>query len=189
MLTSALRSKVDSLWDKFWSGGIANPLTAIEQISYLLFMRRLDAFDEKRRGDAEFLKQEFHSTFAGKYETRAGKRRPREELRWSRWKHLPPRRCWSTCGTTYFLPSRRSRTAAPCSAATCRTRCSSFRRRRCWSKRWGSSTRSTPSSSGNGSNRVSRSRTFRAISTSICFRRSHPRVRTASSGRRGTSSR
>lgn len=90
MLTPALRSKVDSLWDRFWSGGIANPLTAIEQISYLLFMRRLDALDEKRRGDAEFLKQKFHSAFAGKYETRAGKKRPREELRWSRWKQLPP---------------------------------------------------------------------------------------------------
>jgi type I restriction enzyme M protein len=90
MLTAALRSKVDQLWDRFWSGGIANPLTAIEQISYLLFMRRLDALDEKRRGDAEFLKQKFHSAFAGKYETRAGNRRPREELRWSWWKQLPP---------------------------------------------------------------------------------------------------
>ncbi len=47
MLTSAMRSKVDQLWDKFWSGGIANPLTAIEQISYILFMRRLDALDAK----------------------------------------------------------------------------------------------------------------------------------------------
>lgn len=90
MLTATLRSKVDQLWDRFWSGGIANPLTAIEQISYLLFMRRLDALDEKRRGDAEFLKQKFHSAFGGKYETRAGKRRPREELRWSWWKQLPP---------------------------------------------------------------------------------------------------
>lgn len=80
MLTPALRSKVDALWDKFWSGGIANPLTAIEQISYLLFMRRLDALDEKRRGDAEFLKQEFKSLFAGKYEARKGDKRPREEL-------------------------------------------------------------------------------------------------------------
>jgi type I restriction enzyme M protein len=90
MLTAAVRSRVDQLWDRFWSGGIANPLTAIEQISYLLFMRRLDAYDEKRRGDAEFLQQEFHSAFAGKYETRVGKRGPREELRWSKWKHLPP---------------------------------------------------------------------------------------------------
>jgi len=39
MLTSALRSKLDQLWVKFWSGGIANPLAAIEQISYLLSRR------------------------------------------------------------------------------------------------------------------------------------------------------
>ncbi len=48
MLTKAIESKVDALWDKFWSGGIANPLTAMEQISYLLFMRRLDETDRKR---------------------------------------------------------------------------------------------------------------------------------------------
>jgi type I restriction enzyme M protein len=89
MLTATLRSRVDALWDKFWSGGIANPLTAIEQISYLLFMRRLDALDEKRRGDAEFLKQEFRSLFDGTYTTRAGKKRPRQELRWSKFRHLP----------------------------------------------------------------------------------------------------
>jgi len=90
MLTPAMRAKVDQLWDRFWSGGIANPLTAIEQISYLLFIRRLDALDEKRRGDAEFLKQAFKSLFAGTFMTRAGKKRPRDELRWSRFRHLPP---------------------------------------------------------------------------------------------------
>ena len=55
MLTSAIQSKVDQLWDKFWSGGIANPLTAIEQISYLLFMRRLDSLDAKQASDAKWL--------------------------------------------------------------------------------------------------------------------------------------
>ncbi|MBI4538557.1 MAG: type I restriction-modification system subunit M N-terminal domain-containing protein [Gemmatimonadetes bacterium] len=90
MLSPAVRSKVDSLWDRFWSGGIANPLTAIEQISYLLFMRRLDALDEKKRGDAEFLRQQFHSLFDGTYTTRAGAERPAEELRWSKFRHLPP---------------------------------------------------------------------------------------------------
>ncbi len=34
-----LKSKIDQLWNKFWSGGISNPLTAIEQITYLLFMK------------------------------------------------------------------------------------------------------------------------------------------------------
>lgn len=77
MLSSALRSKIDSLWDKFWSGGIANPLTAVEQISYLLFMRRLDAMDQKRKEDAEWLKQKYHSFF------------PKSDLRWSYFRHLP----------------------------------------------------------------------------------------------------
>ena len=35
-------SKIDSIWNAFWSGGISNPLEVIEQITYLLFLRRLD---------------------------------------------------------------------------------------------------------------------------------------------------
>ena len=43
MLTDPkLRSQVDALWDKFWTGGLSNPLDAIEQFSYLLFLKRLD---------------------------------------------------------------------------------------------------------------------------------------------------
>jgi type I restriction enzyme M protein len=43
MLTDpTLRSQVDALWDKFWTGGLSNPLDAIEQFSYLLFLKRLD---------------------------------------------------------------------------------------------------------------------------------------------------
>ena len=48
-----LKSKIDQLWNKFWSGGISNPLTAIEQITYLLFMKRLDELDLKRQADAK----------------------------------------------------------------------------------------------------------------------------------------
>jgi HsdM N-terminal domain len=39
---SKLRSQVDSLWDKLWSGGLSNPLDAIEQLSFLLFLKQLD---------------------------------------------------------------------------------------------------------------------------------------------------
>jgi type I restriction enzyme M protein len=42
VLTGELRSKVDQIWNAFWSGGISNPLEVIEQITYLLFLRRLD---------------------------------------------------------------------------------------------------------------------------------------------------
>lgn len=60
-----LKSKIDQLWNKFWSGGISNPLTAIEQITYLLFMKRLDELDLKRQSDAEFTGEEYTSKFTG----------------------------------------------------------------------------------------------------------------------------
>ena len=42
VITGELRSKIDRLWDSFWSGGISNPLEVIEQITYLMFLKRLD---------------------------------------------------------------------------------------------------------------------------------------------------
>jgi type I restriction enzyme M protein len=42
MLTGEIRGQIDRIWDSFWTGGISNPLEVIEQITYLLFLRRLD---------------------------------------------------------------------------------------------------------------------------------------------------
>lgn len=60
-----LKSKIDQLWNKFWSGGISNPLTAIEQITYLLFMKRLDELDQKKQADAEWTDEKYTSKFEG----------------------------------------------------------------------------------------------------------------------------
>jgi type I restriction enzyme M protein len=54
MLTPSIKSKVAALWDKFWSGGISNPLNAIEQITYLLFMKQLDENDKRKVSNADF---------------------------------------------------------------------------------------------------------------------------------------
>jgi len=62
-----LKSKIDQLWNKFWSGGISNPLTAIEQITYLLFMKRLDELDQKRQADAEWTGEAYASRFEGSW--------------------------------------------------------------------------------------------------------------------------
>jgi len=62
-----LKSKIDQLWNKFWSGGISNPLTAIEQITYLLFMKRLDELDQKRQADAEWTGEKYISKFEGSW--------------------------------------------------------------------------------------------------------------------------
>jgi type I restriction enzyme M protein len=62
-----LKSKIDQLWNKFWSGGISNPLTAIEQITYLLFMKRLDELDLKKQADAEWNDEPYTSIFEGEW--------------------------------------------------------------------------------------------------------------------------
>ena len=53
MLTGDLRNKVDQVWNAFWSGGIANPIEVIEQITYLLFLRALDSDRDGRTSLAE----------------------------------------------------------------------------------------------------------------------------------------
>lgn len=91
-----LKSKIDLLWNKFWSGGISNPLTAIEQITYLLFMKRLDELDQKRQADAEWTNEEYTSKFEGTWvppEERnwpAAEQRPidKRTLRWSEFKRM-----------------------------------------------------------------------------------------------------
>ena len=62
-----LKNKIDQLWNKFWSGGIANPLTAIEQITYLMFMKRLDELDTQCISDAEWADERYQSKFEGKW--------------------------------------------------------------------------------------------------------------------------
>lgn len=48
MLSPHIKKKVDKLWDRFWAAGLTNPLVAIEQITYLLFLKRLEAVDLTR---------------------------------------------------------------------------------------------------------------------------------------------
>ena len=91
-----LKSKIDQLWNKFWSGGISNPLTAIEQITYLLFMKRLDELDQERQADAEWTGENYISKFTGTWippEERnwpAAEQRPidKRSLRWSEFKRM-----------------------------------------------------------------------------------------------------
>lgn len=86
---SALKSKIDQLWNKFWSGGISNPLTAIEQITYLLFMKRLDDLDLKQKLDAEFTGEPYLSKFDGKFTIPGTEQQvDKQTLRWSHFKRM-----------------------------------------------------------------------------------------------------
>lgn len=80
MLTDpALLSSIKSLWDKLWSGGLNNPLDAIEQLSFLLFLKRLDEQEEDAERQARLRGQKYTPFF------------PDEKLRWSYWSKLEAR--------------------------------------------------------------------------------------------------
>jgi type I restriction enzyme M protein len=93
-----LKAKIDQLWNKFWSGGISNPLTAIEQITYLLFMKRLDDLDQKKQADVEWTSERYVSKFSGFWIPPEYRDKPQADLqpfvvekrtlRWSEFKHM-----------------------------------------------------------------------------------------------------
>ena len=88
---NTLKSLIDKLWQNFWEGGIANPLTAIEQITYLLFMKRLDDLEAKRERDAEFTGEKYTSRFKGKFTVPGSKDSiNKNELRWSVFNRTSP---------------------------------------------------------------------------------------------------
>ncbi|MEX2160008.1 MAG: class I SAM-dependent DNA methyltransferase [Dehalococcoidia bacterium] len=100
MLTGAIRSQVDRIWDSFWSGGISNPLEVIEQITYLLFLRRLD--------DLQILEERKSARFKTPIERRIfpkgkdAKGRPYEDLRWSHFKNEEAREMFTVVSEHVF---------------------------------------------------------------------------------------
>lgn len=78
MLVQELRSRIDKLRNLFWSGGISNPMAAIEQISYLIFMKRLEDMDLSHQHAAERRNEKYASIFKGN-----------EDCRWSAWINMP----------------------------------------------------------------------------------------------------
>src|SRR5437899_2133292 len=89
MLTGEMRSQIDAIWNAFWSGGIANPLEVIEQITYLLFLRRLDDLQTLQEFKAQRLKKPIERRIFP--EGKDPKKLPYEQLRWSRFKNTEPR--------------------------------------------------------------------------------------------------
>lgn len=95
MLSTEERSKIDRLWDSFWSGGISNPLTVIEQISYLLFIKRLDDIDNMNEKRANRMSKSYTSIFKVLYDKMKEDGKIAKDtkintdyLKWSEFRHL-----------------------------------------------------------------------------------------------------
>jgi type I restriction enzyme M protein len=105
MLPEQIKQKVKDLWNKFWSGGISNPLNAIEQITYLLFLKQLDENDKKRHENSVKLKKEYISIFDGRLSFIVGKKRKfilKSSLRWSEFTQLTDEEMFKTVETKVF---------------------------------------------------------------------------------------
>lgn len=77
MITGELKSKIDRIWETFWTGGITNPLEVIEQFTYFLFIKDLDDNEKSAESDAELLGIPFEGMFPD----------DKQYLRWSKFKN------------------------------------------------------------------------------------------------------
>ncbi len=100
MITGELKSQIDRLWDAFWSGGISNPLEVIEQITYLLFLRRLDDLHTLEENKAARLQRPLERSIFPAGEDPRG--RPYADLRWSRFQHFAPAEMYTVIGEHVF---------------------------------------------------------------------------------------
>ncbi len=104
MITGAIKSQVDRIWDAFWSGGISNPLEVMEQITYLLFLRRLDDLHTLEENKSARLKAPMARRVypEGKDDIGKGGGLLYEDLRWSRFKHQAPAEMFAVVGEHVF---------------------------------------------------------------------------------------
>lgn len=93
MITGELKSKVDRIWDTMWSGGISNPLTVIEQLTYLLFIKRLDEIQTLKERKAARTDQSIDDPIFSE---------DQEHLRWSRFRETAPEKMFVTVKDEVF---------------------------------------------------------------------------------------
>jgi type I restriction enzyme M protein len=93
MITGELKSKVDRIWDTMWSGGISNPLSVIEQLTYLLFIKRLDELQTLKESKAARTGKPIEDPIFSKKQ---------DPLRWSRFKETAPEEMFKTVQQEVF---------------------------------------------------------------------------------------
>lgn len=89
MLTGPIRNQIDQIWNAFWSGGVSNPLSVIEQLTFLIFIKRLDDLHTMEESKAEMIRRPVERRIFPEGSDDKGE--PYENLRWSRFKNFEAR--------------------------------------------------------------------------------------------------
>ncbi|WP_240607156.1 type I restriction-modification system subunit M [Cryobacterium aureum] len=103
VVTGELKSQIDKVWNAFWTGGIANPVEVIEQITYLLFIRRLDDLHTLAENKANRTGQPIENRVFPEGQDDTG-RAPRDynDLRWSVFSNRSPDEMFTIVGQHVF---------------------------------------------------------------------------------------
>ena len=101
MITGELKNRIDSLWDDFAAGGIVNPLTVIEQITYLMFIHDLDEADNKSSMEAMMLGISHESIFKDEVEVE-GRTVDGKQLKWSVFQDFPAEKMFDVVKNEVF---------------------------------------------------------------------------------------
>lgn len=113
MITGELKSRIDAIWNDFWSGGIANPLEVMEQLTLLLFIKGLDEAQAREENKANATKSPIeHPIFLDGDFTPDGLAvgRPYADMRWHNFRSLPPREMYDLIDR-YVFPFIQQRAA------------------------------------------------------------------------------
>ncbi len=106
MITGELKSKIDKIWDTLWTGGIASPTSALEQVTYLMFMKLLDDNEIKKEGNAAALgipyKSKIFKDGDFKLDDDGNMSIPYKNLRWSIFHNFEPGLMFETVRTYVF---------------------------------------------------------------------------------------
>lgn len=100
MITGEIKSQIDRIWDTFWSGGIANPIEVIEQLTYLLFIKRLDDTQTTAECAANLNGKPLVKPIFPEGETNNGYEY--QNLRWSRFKNFDAQSMYDTVANGVF---------------------------------------------------------------------------------------
>lgn len=92
MITGEIKNKVDRLWEIFWTGGVTNPLSVIEQVTYLIFIRNLDEQEEKKEKEAVLLGVDHKRLFP----------EDKQHLRWNKFKNLEAQKMYEAVSQEVF---------------------------------------------------------------------------------------
>lgn len=100
MVTGELKSQIDGIWNSFWSGGISNPLEVIEQMTYLLFLKRLDDLQTLEENKARRLGEPLERRIFPDGDDDKG--RPYQHYRWSQFKNMAPAEMYTVISEHVF---------------------------------------------------------------------------------------